>query len=220
MGINDAGILCHAATATRLAYILRTEDQTGLHYPSCMDRSRLTDNRANIKREMLESLLIEELSILLAELPDPDARSRNDQAKLPGRLAERVRRTARNHGAGSSLQPLVGAFRRMRSCPRSSGGHMSASAGASEARPISGICSGITASGLRRVGDRRWVVGGMFATVASDAFLSALKDRRLGHSLSFSRHFSVPSVSSLLLAPMSRRHPARVPERGSTRSTG
>ena len=71
MRLNDGGDIIPEASATRLAVFFETEDLTGLRF-QVHGPFRLTDNRANIKRDDPWNIrLIGEVSCLIAEsLPD------------------------------------------------------------------------------------------------------------------------------------------------------
>ena len=170
--VNDGGDIAPTPIATRLSVYFETEEQTGL-YMHLHGPFQLTDNRANIKRDNAwNSLLVDELSILLAEslphLRDRGLIKRSFLDVLPNTTDELLEPWGRLRDAA------VGAFRTHALVPAQFGGHIYARAavrGPADIRDLLGD-KGLAAFG--GVADCRWAVGGMLRNSRTDAFLSSL----------------------------------------------
>jgi hypothetical protein len=172
MRLNDGGDIIPEASATRLAVFFETEDLTGLHF-QVHGPFRLTDNRANIKRDDPWNIhLIREISCLIAEsLPDL-----RDRGFIKRSFLEVMPNT--NDELPESWRPLltavVEAFQAHALLPAHKGGHVSARdavRGPSEIRDLLGD-EGLAVFGA--MPGKRWVGGGM-RTGRTDAFLATLK---------------------------------------------
>jgi hypothetical protein len=170
--LNDGGEIIPEASATRLAVYFETEDVTGLHF-QVHGPFRLTDNRANIKREDPWNIhLIGEVSKLFAEsLPALRERGfirRSFLEVMPNATDE----------LPESWQPLLAAvieaFQKHALIPAHRGGHVAAQdavRGPSEIRDFLGD-EGLAVFGA--MSGKRWIGGGMRSS-RTDAFLTTLK---------------------------------------------
>lgn len=179
MRLNDGGEIVPEESSTRLAVFFETEEATGLHF-RVHGPFKLTDNRANIKREdPWNSRLIGEIAELAADsLPGLRERglvNRGFLQALPNGsddLADHWRPV---------LEAVVAAFRANALLPAHGGGHVSAASAIRGPAEIRDVLGDEGLSVLDGQEGLRWIAGGMRHSRV-DAFLQTLQLREWNYA--------------------------------------
>ena len=172
--LNDGGEIVAESPSTRLAVFFETEEATGLHF-HVHGPFKLTDNRANIKRnDPWNARLIEEIAQLLAtsltDLRDKGLVKRGFLEVLPNGnddLAEHWRPV---------LDAVVATFRSEALLPAQGAGHVSAPQAVRGPADIRDLLGDEGLAILEGEEGLRWIAGGM-RNGRIDAFLATLQLR-------------------------------------------
>lgn len=188
--LNDGGEIVAESSSTRLAVFFETEEATGLHF-HVHGPFKLTDNRANIKRnDAWNGRLIGEIAELLAAeftgLRDKGLVKRGFLEVLPNGnddLPEHWRPV---------LNAVVSAFKAEALLPAQSGGHVAAPQAVRGPADVRDLLGDEGLAIMEGQDGLRWIAGGM-RNGRIDAFLSTLQLRDWNYAeflKAFQRMFS------------------------------